>query len=129
MLCVVTLYFGSNTRALISGCRVQLSIFDRALLSLVMSERLTAGVSATDYKTVKNSLNDLFRITARTAYVARQIGQQGPTDSKSQAATMLSVVAAGAQHRQTAYAVLYNPGGNILSDIRKIVPTNPKFFR
>lgn len=61
------LYGGQSSRASEPGCCVQLPIFERALLSLVMSEGFDNGVSETDYKKVKNSLNDLFRITARTA--------------------------------------------------------------
>lgn len=77
---------------------VQLSIFDRALVSLILSQKIPAGISESNHTKVKNILNDLFRITARTAYVASRAGEKGPTDSKSQAATMLSVLASGAPY-------------------------------
>jgi hypothetical protein len=75
---------------------VQLSIFDQALLSLVLAQRVPPGMSEADFMKIKDSLNDLFRITARSAYVASGEGQKGPADSKSQAVAMLAVLESGA---------------------------------
>jgi hypothetical protein len=74
---------------------MQLEIFDRALLSLVLSQNIPQGLSGSDYTKIKDSLNDLFRITARTAYVAYGQGATGPAPSRAQAATLISVLASG----------------------------------
>ena len=74
---------------------VQWSVFEKALASLVLSEGLPEDLADSDYDRVKDSLNDLFRVTARTAYVAYAEGAKGPAATQSQAATMLSVLASG----------------------------------
>ena len=53
------------------------------------------------------------------------VGGEGLARAGGCSATAQRISHAGALH---ADSVLYNPGGIVLSYIRKIVPTNPEFF-
>lgn len=80
---------------------MQLSSFSTGLISLVLSDAATGGGpgvpanASAVVSEIQTRHTDRFRITARTAYIATSPSSPTPASTASQAAVILSALAAG----------------------------------
>lgn len=92
---------GSSARVHDRRACVQLSSFSTGLISLVLSDPAATGAPAVPANatavvdSIQTRHTDRFRITARTAYIAVSPASPSPASAASQAAVLLSALAAG----------------------------------